>query len=57
MTNYESLLTLVNQLSDQAASYGLRETKAESARMRKTMNDIKKLITPAKQDLLNADKG
>lgn len=57
MKNYTALITLAQTLNDQAAAYSQRPTKAESARMRKSMNEIKKLVTPAKQDLLDADKG
>ena len=57
MTNYQTILNLSKTLLEQSEQYAERATKAESARMRKTMNDIKKLVTPAKQDLINADKG
>lgn len=57
MKNYTALITLAQTLTDQAAAYEQRPSKAEAARMRKSMNEIKKLVTPAKQDLLDADKG
>lgn len=57
MTNYNIIIELANTLVDQSEAYATKPTKAESARLRKTINEIKKLATPAKQDLLNADKG
>ena len=57
MQNYNQLISFINQLNDQASAYTLRSSKAESKRMRASMNEIKKLITPAKTDLLTADKG
>lgn len=56
MTNYTKVIELANLLLQQADSYSTRPTKAESKRLRSTMNDIKKLVTPAKQDLIEADK-
>lgn len=56
-STYNQLIALAKQLIDQSESYSIRKTKAESKRMRSTMNDMKKLITPAKEDLLTDDKG
>lgn len=57
MTNYNNIIELANTLVNQSAAYSAKPTKAESARMRKTINEMKKLATPAKQDLIEADKG
>jgi hypothetical protein len=57
MQNYNDLMKLVATLNDQDAAYSEKPTKAESARIRKSLNEIKKLVTPAKQDLIEADKG
>lgn len=56
MTNYNEAIKLAQQLITQSEAYAKRATKAESARIRKTLNELKKLVTPAKQDLINADK-
>ena len=57
MQNLESIMLLTNTLQDQYFNYTQRPTKAESARIRKTLMEIKKLVTPAKTELLDADKG
>lgn len=57
MTNYNNIIELANTLVNQSAAYSAKPTKAESARIRKTINEMKKLATPAKQDLIEADKG
>jgi len=57
MQNYNNIVELANTLIDQSTAYSIKPTKAESARMRKTINEMKKLATPAKQDLIEADKG
>ena len=57
MENFTKLIELTNQLIEQYEKYQAKPTKAESARMRKTINEMKKLATPAKQDLVKADKG
>ena len=57
MQNYNELIKLTEVLTQQDEALSLKSTKAESARVRKTLMAIKKLVTPAKQDLLNADKG
>ena len=56
MTNYTQIIELAKTLVAQSDAYANRSTKAESARMRKTINEIKKLATAAKQDLITADK-
>lgn len=57
MKTVEKVLTLAETLVEQKASYDKRNTKAESARMRSTMTEMKKIITEAKRELLAADKG
>lgn len=57
MTNFNKIVELAQTLTAQAEAYTNRPTKAESARMRKTINEMKKLATPAKQELVEADKG
>jgi hypothetical protein len=57
MTNYNAVIELAKTLIEQSETYAAKTTKAESARMRKTMNELKKLVTPAKADLMAADKG
>jgi len=56
MRNYNEVVVLARKLVDQADAYDNRPTKAESARIRKTMNEIKKRITLAKSELIEADK-
>jgi hypothetical protein len=57
MQNFNQIVSLADTLTAQAENYSTRPTKAESKRMRDTINDMKKLATSAKQDLLTADKG
>lgn len=57
MTNYQKAIELATTLKEQADAYENRPTKAESKRMRATLGELKKIVTPAKQDLLAADKG
>jgi hypothetical protein len=56
MTNFNQIVELARTLTVQAESYAARPTKAESARMRKTINELKKLATPTKAELVEADK-
>lgn len=56
MKNFNKIKELVTQVSGQINNYERRATKAESARIRKSLNEIKKLVTPTKAELLNADK-
>lgn len=55
MTNFETLISEVINLTAQKAKYDANPTKAESRRMRNTINTIKSLCTPAKNDLMAAD--
>lgn len=55
--NLLSLLSLTALLQDQHKAYTDKPTKAMSARIRKTLMEIKKLATPAKAELLELDKG
>lgn len=57
MQNLETIMELTNTLQDQYSNYTQKPTKAESARIRKTLMQIKKLVTPARTELLDADKG
>lgn len=57
MQNLDTIIDLTNTLQDQYMAYNTKPTKAESARIRKTLMEIKKLVTPAKAELLEADKG
>lgn len=56
MQNYNQVIELAKTLVEASESYERRATKAESARMRKYINEIKKLATSAKKDLMIADK-
>jgi len=56
MQNFNQIVSLANTLTAQAEKYSTRPTKAESKRMRDTINAVKKLATSAKQDLLTADQ-
>lgn len=56
MENFEDVLNLAKRLLEQNEDYLVKPTKAERARMRSTMNDMKKLITPAKKELTDLDK-
>lgn len=56
MENFEDVLKLAQRLLEQNDDYIAKPTKAERARMRSTMNDLKKLITPAKKELSELDK-
>lgn len=57
MQNYNQVIELAKTLVEASEAYANKPTKAESARMRKYINEIKKLATPAKSDLMEADKG
>lgn len=40
----------------QINAYEVKQTKAESARIRKTLGNVKKLVTPTRAALVAADK-
>ena len=48
----EQLVTALTQIE----AYEVKQTKAESARIRKTLGKIKKLVTPTRAALLAADR-
>jgi hypothetical protein len=55
MTNYNTITELATTLLAQAAKYADKPTKAESKRLRATINDIQKVTVAAKRDLVAAD--
>ncbi len=42
---------------EQVTAYEVKPTKAKSKRMRITLTELKQVATPAKNDLMAADKG
>ena len=56
MKNLTEVKGLIETVSAQITAYEAKPTKAESKRIRNSLNSIKKLVTPAKTELLNADK-
>jgi len=48
----DQLVTAITQIE----AYETKQTKAESARIRKTLGEIKKLVTPTRAALVAADK-
>ena len=56
MKNFNKVVGLAIQLVDQAVAYERRATKAETKRMRATINELKKVATAAKADLIEVDK-
>ena len=57
MTNFNTTKQQMMDCLNQIEKYETKPTKAESARIRNSLNGIKKGITEAKRDLLTADKG
>ena len=57
MENFNTLIKLAEKLSNEADAYQEKATKASSKRMRDYINQIKKLATMAKQELIQQDKG
>jgi hypothetical protein len=57
MTSYTQLVTLAQTLTEQAAAYATKPTKAESKRMRLTIAAIQRLAVDAKRNLIAADQG
>lgn len=55
MENVELALRLAQKLLDQAQAYHTKPTKAETKRMRDTLNDLKKIATDAKKELIALD--
>lgn len=56
MKNYNEAIELAKQLLAQNEALEANPTKAERARIRKSLNELKKLVTPAKNELIEADK-
>ncbi len=49
--------TLVSKYQSEASMYATKPTKASSKRLRDLINQMKKLATAAKAELIVADKG
>lgn len=57
MDNFNTLIKLTEKLVTEASEYKEKATKASSKRMRDYINQIKKIATIAKQELIQQDKG
>lgn len=56
MQNYHSVVSSAKAFIAEAEAYEKRPTKAGSKRLRKQMQEIKSAVTPAKAELIAADK-
>ena len=56
MQNLETVVASAEAIIKAVALYKEKPTKAESKRIRAYINDIKRVGTAAKQELLDADK-
>lgn len=56
MENYNKVIELAKQIIKQNEALEVKPTKAERARLRKSLNELKKLVTPAKSELIDQDK-
>ena len=56
MTQLNDISTLILTANQQIEAYSNKPTKAESARIRKTLGAIKNLVTPVRAELVAADK-
>lgn len=56
MENVNNAVALAAKLVEEKESYDKRPTKAGSKRMRDYLNQLKKVATVAKQELIEADK-
>lgn len=56
MNEVQLIKTQLEQAVEQITAYETKQTKAESARIRKTLGEIKKLVTPTRAALVAADK-
>lgn len=54
---FEQYTTLVSKYQSEAEAYASKPTKASSKRLRDLINQMKKIATSAKQELLDLDKG
>lgn len=57
MENYEKAVEFAKQIVEESEKLKENHTKAGSARQRKNLNEIKKLVTASKNELLSKDKG
>jgi len=57
MENYKAAVEFAQAIVDEATNLEEKHTKSGSARQRKNLNEIKKLVTGAKNELLAKDKG
>lgn len=55
MENINQIVQLAKQLVDQMDNYNEKPTKAESKRIRATINDMQKVAVEAKRDMIKAD--
>lgn len=55
-TALEQIVALAAELLNEHTAYQAKKTKASSKRLRSHMNEMKKLVTPAKSELIEADK-
>ncbi len=56
MKELNEAVALATALLEQTEAYTAKPTKAESARVRKTLSSLKAIVTPAKKELMEADK-
>ncbi len=56
MQYFSQMIKLSEELTNEYEKYLTKATKAGTKRMRATLNEMKKLATPAKSDLMDADK-
>ncbi len=56
MTKLQTIKTNLETALAQITEYETKNTKAESARIRKTLGEIKKQVTEARAELVTADK-
>ena len=54
---FEQFNTLSAKYQSEVALYRAKPTKASSKRLRDLINQMKKIATPAKQELIDLDKG
>ena len=56
MTELNNINELLTTATAQISAYTTKPTKAESARIRKTLGEIKKTVTGVRAELVEADK-
>lgn len=54
---FKQYTDLVSKFQSEASMYASKPTKASSARLRALITQMKKVATPAKQELIALDKG